>query len=223
MLGGQASVPLVIRGPQGGGLRLAAQHSQSLESWFAHIPGLVVIVPSSPRDAKGLLIAAIRDENPVLFLEHKLLYFEPPSTVPEERYQIPIGRADVKVPGTDVTIVALGSMVPRAVSAALDLQREGIQAEVIDPRTVRPLDRETITASVAKTRRLVVVQEGWPEYGFGAEIIASAVEQAGTSLKAAPVRLGAPPTPMPYNDALERASITSRAAIADRVREVMTS
>lgn len=221
MLGGQATVPMVIRGPQGGGLRLAAQHSQSLEAWFAHIPGLVVVVPSTPYEAKGLLTAAIRDDNPVLFLEHKLLYLGSQSPVPEEPYAIPLGVADIKRAGTDVTLVAIGSMVVRALAAAGDLERDGISVEVLDPRTIRPLDRDAILTSVRKTRRLVVVQEGWAEFGFGAEVLATVAERATGGLAAPAVRIGAPATPMAYNDSLERASIPTRERIVEVVRGIM--
>ena len=146
MLGGKPSVPLVVRGPQGGGIRLAAQHSQSLEAWFTHVPGLVVAAPSTPYDAKGLLVAAIRDENPVVFLEQKLLYLGGNGPVPEELYAIPLGKADIKREGTDVTVVATSAMVPRALSAATVLERDGISVEVVDPRTLQPLDEETILA-----------------------------------------------------------------------------
>jgi len=146
MLGGKPSVPLVVRGPQGGGIRLAAQHSQSLEAWFTHVPGLVVVAPSTPYDAKGLLVAAIRDDNPVIFLEQKLLYLGGSGPVPEELYAIPLGKADIKREGTDVTVVATSAMVPRALSAAKVLERDGISVEVIDPRTLQPLDEETILA-----------------------------------------------------------------------------
>ena len=150
MLGGKPSVPLVVRGPQGGGIRLAAQHSQSLEAWFTHVPGLVVAAPSTPYDAKGLLVAAIRDENPVVFLEQKLLYLSGNGPVPEELYAIPLGNADIKREGTDVTVVATSAMVPRALSAATVLERDGISVEVVDPRTLQPLDEETILAACAR-------------------------------------------------------------------------
>jgi 2-oxoisovalerate dehydrogenase E1 component len=162
-------VPIVIRGPQGGGIRLAAQHSQSLEAWFMHIPGLVVIAPSTPYDAKGLLAAAIRDDNPVIFLEHKMLYLGQSAPVPEDSYVLPIGKADIKREGTDVTIVATQMMVARALSAAAVLEREGISVEVIDPRTIKPLDEETILASVRKTNRLIIAHEAVQTGGLGAE------------------------------------------------------
>ena len=221
MLGGKPTVPLVVRGPQGGGIRLAAQHSQSLEAWFTHVPGLVVVAPSTPYDAKGLLIAAIRDDNPVIFLEQKLLYLEPGGPVPEQPYAIPIGKADVKRQGSDVTVVATSAMVPRALAAATQLQRDGISLEVVDPRTLRPLDEDTILASVRKTNRLLIVHEGWKRGGFGAEVAAMVVENAFDYLDAPIVRLGAPDTPMPYNDKLERAAIPSQDRIAEAARALM--
>jgi 2-oxoisovalerate dehydrogenase E1 component len=220
MLGGKPSVPIVIRGPQGGGIRMAAQHSQSLEAWFTHVPGLVVIAPSTPFDAKGLLTAAIRDDNPVIFLEHKLLYLGQPGPVPEEPYAIPIGKADIKREGKDVTIVATQMMVSRALGAAAELEREGISVEVIDPRTLRPLDEETILNSVAKTHRLVVAHEAWKRGGFGAEVAAMVNEKGFDNLDAPVRRVGALDVPMPYNDALERAVIPSQERIAEAVRSL---
>jgi len=218
MNGGVPSVPIVIRGPQGGGIRLAAQHSQSLEAWFLHIPGLVVVAPSTPYDAKGLLTAAIRDDNPVIFLEHKMLYMAQPGPVPEEPYAIPLGKADVKRVGRDVTIVATQMMVSRALAAALELEREGIDAEVIDPRTLRPLDEETILASVRKTSRLVVAHEACLTGGFGAELSALVTEKAFDWLDAPVVRVAGLDVPMPFNDKLEAAVIPSQERIADAVR-----
>lgn len=221
MLGGTPTVPLVIRGPQGGGIRLAAQHSQSLEAWFTHVPGLVVMAPSTPYDAKGLLAAAIRDDNPVVFLEHKLLYVQSRGPVPAEAYALSIGRADVKRPGSDATVVATMAMVQPALAAARELAREGIEVEVIDPRTLRPLDLETILASVRKTHRLVVAHEGWTKWGFGAEIAASVMEEAFDHLDAPVGRVGMPDVPMPYNDTLERAVIPGQADIVAALRKVL--
>ena len=220
MLGGRPTVPLVIRGPQGGCIRLAAQHSQSLEAWFCHVPGLVVIAPSTPYDAKGLLAAAIRDDNPVIFLEHKMLY-PTKGEVPAGDYVIPIGRADVKRAGTDVTVVATQMMVPRALQVAGDLAQEGISVEVVDPRTLVPLDEETILSSVAKTNRLVIVHEAVKRGGFGGEI-AALVSEKGLDLLDAPiVRVGARNVPMPYNDKLELATIPSRESITAAIRSVL--
>ena len=221
MLGGKPIVPLVVRGPQGGGIRLAAQHSQSLEAWFTHVPGLVVVAPSTAYDAKGLLVAAIRDDNPVIFLEQKLLYLSESGPVPEQLYAIPLGKADIKREGTDVTVVATLGMVPRAISAAAVLAREGISVEVVDPRTLQPLDEETILASVRKTNRLLIVHEAWVKGGFGAEVSAMVVDKAFDYLDAPIARLGAPHTPMPYNDRLELEVIPSQERIVEAVRKLM--
>jgi len=220
MLGGTPTVPLVIRGPQGGGIRLAAQHSQSLEAWFAHVPGLVVVAPSTPYDAKGLLASAIRDDNPVIFLEHKALYATK-GPVPAEPYAIPLGRADVKRAGSDVTVVATQAMVARALAAAAELEREGVSVEVIDPRTLVPLDEATILASVARTHRLVIAHEAVKRGGFGAEIAALVAEQAVDELDAPIVRVGARSVPMPYNDGLERQTIPAQADIVTAIRRVL--
>ena len=221
MLGGGPTVPLVVRGPQGGGIRMAAQHSQSLEAWFTHVPGLVVVAPSTPYDAKGLLVSAIRDDNPVIFLETKLSYVGAGGPVPEELYAIPIGKADVKRQGADITVLATMAMVPRALTAATQLAREGIDVEVVDPRTLRPLDEETILESVRKTNRLVIVHEAWQKGGFGAEVSALVVEKAFDYLDAPIQRVGARDVPMPYNDGLELEVIPSIERIANTIREVM--
>ena len=220
MLGGRNTVPIVIRGPQGGGIRMAAQHSQSLEAWFTHVPGLVVLAPSNPYDAKGLLAAAIRDDNPVIFLEHKMLYMGQPEPVPEEPYTIPIGKADIKREGSDVTLVATQMMVPRSLAAATQLEREGISVEVVDPRTLRPLDEETILKSLAKTHRLVIAHEAWRTGGFGAEIAALAVEKGFDDLDAPITRVAGLDVPMPYNDNLEREVIPSQERIEQAVRDL---
>jgi 2-oxoisovalerate dehydrogenase E1 component len=217
MLGGTPTVPLVIRGPQGGGIRLAAQHSQSLETWFVHVPGLVVIAPSTPYDAKGLLAAAIREDNPVIFLEHKVLYAQK-GPVPEGEYAIPLGKADIKRAGTDVTVVAWQAMVQRALAAAADLAQEGVSVEVIDPRTLAPLDEETILASVAKTGRLVIAHEAVKRGGFGAEVAALVAEKAIDCLDAPIARVAARHVPMPYNDSLERATIPTQQDIVEAIR-----
>ncbi len=221
MLGGGPTVPLVVRGPQGGGIRMAAQHSQSLEAWFTHVPGLVVLAPSTPYDAKGLLVSAIRDDNPVIFLETKLSYVGAGGPVPEELYAIPIGKADVKRAGADVTVLATMAMVPRALTAATQLAREGIDVEVIDPRTLRPLDEEAILASVRKTNRLVIVHEAWTKGGFGAEVSAMVVEKAFDYLDAPIQRVGAKDVPMPYNDGLEVEVIPSIERIANAIRDIV--
>lgn len=222
MLGGAPRVPVVFRGPQGGGIRLGAQHSQSLEAWFTHIPGLTVIAPATPYDAKGLLATAIRSDNPVVFLEHKLLYVQARGPVPAIDYAIPLGRAATLRQGTDVTILATMAMVPQALRAAAELaERHGIAAEVIDPRTLRPLDLDTILASVRRTHRLVVAQEGWTRWGFGAEIVAAVVEGAFDWLDAPPERVGMRDVPMPYNDALERAVIPAASDIVAAARRAV--
>ena len=220
MLGGRNTVPLVVRGPQGGGVRLAAQHSQSLEAWFTHVPGLVVVAPSSPYDAKGLLVSAIRDDNPVVFCEAKLSYMAGKGPVPEALYALPLGKADVKREGGDVTVVATMAMVPRALAAAETLAREGVSVEVIDPRTLRPLDEDTILSSVRKTSRALVVHEAWTTGGFGAEVSALIADKAFMDLDAPVRRLGALDVPMPYNDALERATIPSVERIGEAIREL---
>ena len=222
MLGGRPTVPLVVRGPQGGGIRLAAQHSQSLEAWFTHVPGLVVVAPSTPYDAKGLLMSAIRDDNPVIFLESKLLYLGASGPVPEQPYAIPLGKADIKRKGTDATVVATSSMVPRALAAAEMLAREGIEIEIVDPRTLKPLDEETILASVAKTNRLLIVHEAWRSGGFGAEVAAMVAEKGFDDLDAPIARIGALDTPMPYNDELERAVIPSQDRIIEELRTLLS-
>jgi 2-oxoisovalerate dehydrogenase E1 component len=221
MLGGKPTVPLVIRGPQGGGIRLAAQHSQSLEAWFTHVPGLVVLGPSSPYEAKGLLISAIREDNPVIFLEHKMLYVGKKALVPEEAYAIPIGKAAIKRHGRDVTLVATMAMVEPALQAATRLEAEGIDVEVIDPRTLRPLDEDAIIRSVKKTSRLVIAHEGWKRWGFGAEVSAMVAEKAIDWLDAPILRVGARDSPMPYNDKLERLVIPSADDIVDAIKAVV--
>src|SRR5438067_3624619 len=220
MLGGRPTVPLVIRGPQGGGIRLAAQHSQSLEAWFAHVPGLVVVAPSTPYDAKGLLASAIRDDNPVIFLEHKALYGVK-GPVTSEAYAIPLGKADVKREGSEVPVIATQAMVARALAAAAELEKDGISVEVVDPRTLVPLDEATILASVRKTHRLLIAHEAVKRSGFGAELAAIVAEKALDDLDAPIVRVGARAIPMPYNDALERAVIPTQADIAEAIRSLV--
>lgn len=220
MLGGGPKVPLVVRAPLGAGTRLAAQHSQSLEAWFMHVPGLKVVMPSTPYDAKGLLVSAIRDPNPIIFLEHKLLYFLS-GPVPEEHYSLPIGVGEIKRAGTDVTVVATGGMVRKAIQVARQLGRNGVSVEVVDPRTLQPLDIDIILTSVTKTGRLVVVHEACQFGGAGGEIVSQVVEKAFASLKAPPVRVGAPFCPVPYNDALEQAFIPGEKQIAEAIAATM--
>jgi len=220
MLGGAATVPIVFRGPQGAGIRLAAQHCQSLEAWFAHVPGLEVYAPSTPYDAKGLMTAAIRSDNPVVFLEHKLLYLGGASAVPEAAYDLQPGRARVVQEGQHCTVIASMAMVERAVQAAGRLARDGLSIEIIDPRTIKPLDIETIVGSVQKTNRAVVVHEAVRFGGIGAEIAAQVTEQAFDWLDAPVARIGAPDMPVPYNDRLERDYMPSADEIADAVKSV---
>ena len=222
MMGGTPKVPIVLRMVSGGGLRLGAQHSQSLEALFAHIPGLVVVMPSNPFDAKGLLAAAIQDDNPVIFLEQKLLFFGDPVPVPEERYAIELGRARVVRAGTDVTIVALGAMIPHALRVARDLEPEGVNVEVVDPRTLVPLDTDTIAASVAKTHRVVVAHEAVQFGGFGAEVAAHIAEHSFWELDAPVARVGAPSHPMPYQKDLELATLPGPAELTRAVRSLLS-
>lgn len=223
MMGGAPSIPLVLRLASGAGLRLGAQHSQSLEALFAHIPGLVVAMPSNPFDAKGLLAAAIQDDNPVIFLEQKLLYFGEPAPVPEERYAIELGKASIARSGSDVTLVALGAMVPHALRAARELEPEGIGVEVLDPRTLVPLDTDAIAASVAKTHRVVIAHEAVQFGGIGGEIAAHVAEHCFWELDAPIVRVGAPSHPMPYGKDLELATLPSPAGIAAAIRSLSAS
>ena len=220
MLGGKAKVPIVFRGPQGAGIRLAAQHCQSLEMFFANIPGLQVYAPSTAYDAKGLMAAAIADDGPVVFLEHKLLYLGAAQPVPEDRYLIEPGRARIVRPGTDCTVIATLAMVDRAVHAAERLEREGISVEVIDPRTIKPLDIDTICDSVRKTNRAVIVHEAPLFGGFGGEIAASIQDHAFDWLDAPIARIGAPEMPVPYNDRLERQYMPDAARIIEAVKTV---
>ncbi|GEK59311.1 alpha-ketoacid dehydrogenase subunit beta [Marinococcus halophilus] len=207
MYGGKGNVPMVLRTPSGSGTGAAAQHSQSLEAWVAHIPGLKVVQPSTASDAKGLLKAAIADPNPVIFYEHKLLY-KTEGHVPEEAYTIPLGQADIKREGTDVTIVATAVMVHKALEAAEKLAEEGINVEVIDPRTLVPLDEQTIVDSVKKTGKVIVVHEAVKRGGYGGEIASMIAESEAFDYLDAPVRrLGALPVPVPYNPTLEKATV----------------
>ena len=221
MLGGAVSVPLVMRFPAGSGTGAAAQHSQSLEAWFGHVPGLKVVQPATPHDAKGLLLAALDDPDPVMIFEHKLLY-KLRGEVPEGHYTVPIGKAEVRREGADVTIVATAIMVHRALEAARALTAEGIDAEVIDLRTVRPMDRETVLASVRKTGRLVTVYEGVKTLGVGAEVSAMVAESDAFDYLDAPiVRLGGAECPIPYNPALEKAAVPQVDDITRAVRDLV--
>lgn len=207
MFGGKGKVPMVLRTPAGSGVGLAAQHSQSLEAWMAHIPGIKVVQPSTPYDAKGLLMAAMEDDNPVVFYEHKVLY-SMKGEVPEEPYTIALGKADVKRDGTDVTIIATSVMVHRALEAAEKLSRDGISAEVIDPRTLVPLDTDTIVKSVIKTGRAIVVHEAVKRSGIGAEIVSVIQESEAFDYLDAPIlRVAGRAIPIPYSPVLEKAAV----------------
>lgn len=220
MFGGQAKCPIVIRTPFGAGVNIAAHHSQSLEAWFMHVPGLYVAVPSTPYDAKGLLKTAIRGSNPVMFCEHKLLY-PLEGEVPEEDYTVPFGVADVKREGEDVTIVATLYMVHKALSAAEKLEKEGISVEVVDPRTLVPLDKQGIISSVKKTGRIVVVSEDCKTAGVTAEIAAIVAEEALDYLDAPIKRVAEPDTPIPFSPTLEQYVIPDEEAIIKAVKEIV--
>jgi pyruvate dehydrogenase E1 component beta subunit len=222
MTGGQCKVPWVLRMPQGGGAgkSTAAQHSQSLEMWFAHIPGLKVVLPSTPYDAKGLLKAAIRDDNPVIFLEHKLLYsFR--GRVPDQDYVLPLGECDVKREGKDVTVVASGAMVWHAMVAANILDREGISVEVVDLRTISPLDEKAIGRSVRKTGRVVLVAEPCRSYGPTGEWAMVVIEQAFDYLQAPIIRVTGRFSPIPFADSLEKGVWPETDDVAQAIRRVM--
>jgi 2-oxoisovalerate dehydrogenase E1 component len=220
MTGGQFRLPLVVRTPGGAGIGMAAQHSQSLEALLMGIPGWIIVAPGTAADAKGLLKAAIRSNNPVLFFENKLLYLST-GQVSEEDYIVPLGVAEVKRPGTDATIIALGSMVPVALEAAAALDQDGISVEVVDPRTIVPTDWRTLLGSVEKTRRLVVAEEGHLTHGFGSEVVARACEYLHGVLVAPPQRVAALDVPIPYNRALENAVVPDQERLVEAVRKVM--
>lgn len=222
MFGGKAKIPMVLRATCGAGIGAAAQHSQCLESWFMHVPGLKVVMPSTPQDAKGLLISAIRDDNPVVFLEHKILYALE-GEVPTGEYTIPIGKADVKREGKDVTIIATAQAVHTALSAAEKLAGDGISVEVVDPRTLNPLDEDAILESVRKTHRLVIVHEAVKFAGPGAEIAALVAEKALDRLDAPILRIAAPFSPVPFSPALEKEYIPSIDKVVQAVKTVMES
>jgi len=221
MFGGKAKVPLVLRTPAGSGTGAAAQHSESLENWFVHVPGLKVVMPSTPYDAKGLLRAAIYDDNPVIFVEHKLLY-KTKGPVPEEPYEIPLGESKVVREGSDLTIVATSIMVKRSLEAAERLAQEGIQVEIIDPRTLKPLDMAPIEASVKKTGRALVVHEAVKTGGFGGEVVARIVESEAFDYLEAPVRrLAGLDIPIPYNRTLEYHTVPQVENIVDEARKLV--
>ena len=220
MFGGQARVPLVVRTQGGSGRGNAAQHSKSLEAWFTHVAGLKVVMPATPADAKGLLTAAIRDDDPVMFIEHKLLY-RTKGPVPDGEYVVPLGKADVKREGSDLTIVTWSREVLFALEAAAKLAAEGLEAEVIDLRTLVPLDRAAILASVRKTRRLLVVHEAIKRGGYGGEIAALVAEEAFDDLDAPPRRLAGVETPIPYAAHLERGVIPQVEDLVRVAKEVV--
>jgi pyruvate dehydrogenase E1 component beta subunit len=220
MFGGQAKCPMVVRTPFGAGVNIASHHSQSLEAWFMHVPGLYVAVPSTPKDAKGLLKSALRGENPVFFCEHKLLY-SIKGEVPEDDYLVPFGVADIKREGTDVTVVATLYMVHKALAAAQTLAQEGVNVEVIDPRTLTPLDKTTIVKSVKKTGRVVVVSEDCKTTGVSAEIAAVVAEEAIDYLDAPIKRVTGADTPIPFSPTLEQFVIPNEKSIVKAVKEVV--
>jgi len=228
MFGGKTKVPLVLRTEGGVGRCIAAHHSESLEAWFVHIPGLYVVMPSTPYDAKGLLKASVRDDNPVIFIEHKVLYSGVMGPVPAEDYVIPLGVADVKREGTDATVVAYCRMLHFAMDAALELEKEGVSVEVVDPRTLNPLDVETIANSVRKTGRLITVSEGYPRCGLGPEIARQVMEHRfadGTVcfdyLDAPPVMLAGKDCPIPMSEPLENAVVPTRDDVVEAVKSVL--
>jgi len=220
MSGGQIMLPLVVRTPGGAGLGMAAQHSQSLEALLTGIPGLIVMAPSTPYDAKGMLKAAIRSNNPVVFFENKLLYTAT-GPVPEEEYVIPIGRCDIKRTGRDVTVVTVGAALSKALEAARELASEGIEAEIVDARTLVPFDLETVLRSVEKTQRMVTVEDGSLTHGFGAEIVARVVEHGWRVLAAPPRRVAAEDVPIPYDNALENLALPDAEKVVRAVHAVV--
>ena len=220
MFGGQTPVPMVIRTPGGGGQQLAATHSQNLEVWYAHVPGLKVVTPGTPADARGLLRAAIRDDDPVIFIENLALY-NTKGEVPDGEQVAEIGRAAVIKPGRDLTVVAYSRASVIALDVARQMEADGVSIEVIDLRSLRPLDRDTICASVRKTSRAVVIEEDWLSYGVGAEIAATIQETAFDYLDAPVRRVAAAEIPLPYAKPLERAALPDAAALAKVIREVL--
>ena len=220
MSGGQFKVPIVFRGPGGSAYQVSSQHSQAIESWYAHFPGLKVVMPSTPADAKGLLKSAVRDDNPVIFIEQERMYGNRGEVPEEDDFTIPLGVAEVKREGTDATIVARSLMVPLALKAAEELEKQGVSCEVIDPRTIRPLDIDTIIESVRKTNRVVVTEESHPFCGVGAEISAQIMERAFDYLDAPVRRLSGVDAPMPYAKNFENLAIPHVQRIIAAVREV---
>ncbi|HEX2637699.1 MAG TPA: pyruvate dehydrogenase complex E1 component subunit beta [Gemmatimonadales bacterium] len=220
MSNGQVGVPAVFRGPGGAALQLAAQHSQAFESFYAHVPGLKVVMPATPADAKGLLKSAIRDDNPVVFIEGEMLY-NLKGEVPEGEHVVPLGKADLKRAGRDVTIVCHSKTVAVALKAADELADDGVQAEVLDLRTIRPLDTEAVLASVARTHRCVVAEEGWPFAGVGAQVVDTIQREAFDELDAPVLRVTGADVPMPYNKQLEKAAKVDPAKVIAAVHSVL--
>ena len=221
MTGGQAKVPLTIRTTLGAGRSAAAQHSQSIHAWFCHIPGLKVVVPSNPYDAKGLMKSAIRDDNTVMFFEDKMIY-DLKGPVPEEEYLLPLGQAEVKRAGEDVTVIATSRLVQEALNAADQLSEGGISVEVVDPRTLVPLDKETLLKSAVKTGRVIVADGGYRSYGVTGEISSVIMENAFYHLQAPIIRIGAPDVPVPFSKPLEEATIPTAKHIVEAARQLMS-
>jgi pyruvate dehydrogenase E1 component beta subunit len=220
MSGGQINIPMVFRGPTGAALQLGAQHSQAVETWYVHAPGMKVVTPATPADAKGLLKAAIRDDDPVIFLEGELLY-NVRGEVPEGEHVVPLGLADLRRAGTDVSIVTHGKMVHVALQAANRLAREGVEADVLDLRSLRPLDVDSILTSVQKTNRLVYLEEGWPYLGVGAQIAAMVQEEAFDDLDAPVLRVTSADVPMPYAKNLEQAAKPNADRVVEACKKVL--
>ena len=219
MFGGQVNLPMVIRAPGGGGTQKAAQHSHSIESWFVNAPGIRVVIPSTPYDVKGLLKSSIRSEDPVLFIEHEMLYGVR-GEVPDEEYLLPFGRADIKRSGNDVSIITWSKMVQESLRAAELLSAEGIEAEVVDPMTLDPLDMDTILSSVARTGRAVIVEEGWRNVGVGAELAARIQEHLFYDLQAPVQRVGAADVPTPYARNLEKLALPDAQRVVEAVLKI---
>lgn len=220
MSGGQFKIPIVFRGPGGSAYQVSSQHSQALESWYAYFPGIKVVMPSTPADAKGLLKSSIRDDDPVVFIEQERMYGMKGEVPEDDEFTIPLGVADVKRAGTDATIIARSLMVPTALKAAEELEKEGLSCEVIDPRTIRPLDINTIVESVKKTNRAVIAEESHPFASVGAEISAEIMEHAFDYLDAPVKRVSGADVPMPYAKNLEQLAIPDVAQIVKAVKEV---
>jgi pyruvate dehydrogenase E1 component beta subunit len=220
MSGGQVGVPAVFRGPGGAALQLGAQHSQAFESYYAHIPGLIVVAPATPADAKGLLKSAIRDDNPVVFIEGEMLY-NTKGEVPEGEHMIPLGQAEIKRSGSDVTVICHSKTVTLALKAAEQLAGEGVEAEVVDLRTIRPMDTDTVLESVVRTHRCVVAEEGWPFAGVGAQVVDTIQREVFDELDAPVIRVTGADVPMPYNKFLERAAKVDPGKIVAAVNQVL--